>query len=120
MRISDRLSGGEEEGGEGGEAALGTGVEDLRSRGEDWRAQLSTEAVATRTAEFNQLNRALAKADQRQDQFLAMLAHELRNPLGPIRNAIQILKQLGPPEPHLALGQGDHRSSGNAPGSTSG
>ena len=33
---------------------------------------------------------ALADADQRKDEFLAMLAHELRNPLAPIRTALQI------------------------------
>jgi PAS domain S-box-containing protein len=35
---------------------------------------------------------ALKDADRRKDEFLATLAHELRNPLAPIRNAIQILK----------------------------
>jgi PAS domain S-box-containing protein len=34
-------------------------------------------------------------ADRRKDEFLAMLAHELRNPLAPIRNALQIMKQPG-------------------------
>ena len=34
----------------------------------------------------------LADADRRKDEFLAMLAHELRNPLAPIRNALQILR----------------------------
>lgn len=34
----------------------------------------------------------LREADRRKDEFLAMLAHELRNPLAPIRNALQILK----------------------------
>jgi signal transduction histidine kinase len=33
----------------------------------------------------------LAEADQRKDEFLAMLSHELRNPLAPIRNALSIL-----------------------------
>src|SRR4029453_19203896 len=31
--------------------------------------------------------------DRRKNEFLAMLAHELRNPLAPIRNALQILRQ---------------------------
>jgi PAS domain S-box-containing protein len=35
------------------------------------------------------------EADRRKDEFLAMLAHELRNPLAPIRNALQIMKQTG-------------------------
>ena len=34
---------------------------------------------------------ALREADRRKDEFLAMLAHELRNPLAAIRNAVQIL-----------------------------
>lgn len=39
---------------------------------------------------------ALQEADRRKDEFLAMLAHELRNPLAPIRNAAQVLKLAGP------------------------
>jgi PAS domain S-box-containing protein len=35
---------------------------------------------------------ALRDADRRKDEFLATLAHELRNPLAPVRNALQILK----------------------------
>ena len=35
----------------------------------------------------------LAEADRRKDEFLAMLAHELRNPLAPVRNAINLLSQ---------------------------
>jgi PAS domain S-box-containing protein len=35
------------------------------------------------------------EADRRKDEFLAMLAHELRNPLAPIRNALHIMKQAG-------------------------
>jgi signal transduction histidine kinase len=38
---------------------------------------------------------ALREADRRKDEFLAMLAHELRNPLGPIRNALHILRAAG-------------------------
>jgi PAS domain S-box-containing protein len=46
---------------------------------------------------------ALKQANRRKDEFLAMLAHELRNPLAPIRSAIQLLHRLGPPEPQLQL-----------------
>lgn len=35
---------------------------------------------------------ALTEADRRKDEFLATLAHELRNPLAPIRNALQIMR----------------------------
>ncbi|HEY2933568.1 MAG TPA: ATP-binding protein [Acidobacteriota bacterium] len=44
---------------------------------------------------------ALKDADRRKDEFLAILAHELRNPLAPIRNAVQILRAVGPPVPQL-------------------
>ena len=48
---------------------------------------------------------ALKEADRRKDEFLATLAHELRNPLAPIRNAVQILKAKGPPDPELQWGR---------------
>ncbi len=44
----------------------------------------------------------LTRADRRKDEFLALLAHELRNPLVPIRNAAQILRLLAPPDPPLS------------------
>jgi signal transduction histidine kinase len=47
---------------------------------------------------------ALAEADRRKDEFLAMLAHELRNPLGAIANASYLLEQLGPSEPPMERG----------------
>ena len=34
---------------------------------------------------------SLREADRRKDEFLAMLAHELRNPLAPIRNALHLM-----------------------------
>ncbi len=43
---------------------------------------------------------ALKDADRRKDEFLATLAHELRNPLAPIRNALQILRLSPDPEVH--------------------
>ncbi len=43
----------------------------------------------------------LRAADKRKDVFLATLAHELRNPLAPIRNAIQYLRMKGRAEPDL-------------------
>ncbi|WP_295390186.1 PAS domain S-box protein [uncultured Thiodictyon sp.] len=41
---------------------------------------------------------ALRETDGRKDEFLATLAHELRNPLAPIRNAVEILKREQLPE----------------------
>jgi signal transduction histidine kinase/ActR/RegA family two-component response regulator len=51
-------------------------------------ATLSRESAERRDAE-----EALRVADRRKDEFLAMLAHELRNPLAPLRNALEILKR---------------------------
>ena len=42
---------------------------------------------------------ALKDADRRKDDFIATLAHELRNPLAPIRNAVQILKMQRKSDP---------------------
>ena len=41
---------------------------------------------------MKRMEEALREADRRKDEFLATLAHELRNPLAPIANSIQILK----------------------------
>ena len=43
----------------------------------------------------------LLEADRRKDEFLAMLAHELRNPLAPIRNAVEVMRRIAPDEPRL-------------------
>jgi signal transduction histidine kinase len=48
--------------------------------------------VKERTEELARANEALREADRRKDEFLATLAHELRNPLAPIRNALEILR----------------------------
>ena len=39
----------------------------------------------------------IREADRRKDEFLAMLAHELRNPLAPIRNAVEIMRLRNAP-----------------------
>ena len=46
------------------------------------------------------LEEARQSVEQR-DQFLAMLAHELRNPLAPVRNAVQMFKRIGPTDDNL-------------------
>jgi signal transduction histidine kinase len=55
------------------------------------RARLLTE-LERRAAE-------LAEADRRKDEFLAMLGHELRNPLAPMVTALQIMKMKGTDDP---------------------
>lgn len=61
-------------------------------------------AWATNSPNLNRLKRAeaaLREADRRKNEFLAMLGHELRNPLVPIRNAVQIMRTIGSPDPKL-------------------
>ncbi|NEV64779.1 ATP-binding protein [Thiorhodococcus minor] len=49
-------------------------------------------------AQLAEQARELREADWRKDEFLAMLAHELRNPLAPISNAVQLLQREGSDE----------------------
>lgn len=54
--------------------------------------QLWAEEKARLLQESEQYARTLKEVDQRKDEFLATLAHELRNPLVPIRNGLTIMK----------------------------
>jgi signal transduction histidine kinase/DNA-binding response OmpR family regulator len=47
------------------------------------------------------LYRDVQENNRRKNEFLAMLAHELRNPLAPIRNAVEILRMLNIPDADL-------------------
>ncbi|HEX3148052.1 MAG TPA: hybrid sensor histidine kinase/response regulator [Gemmataceae bacterium] len=68
----------------------------------------TAEALASRAAvalENARLYREVRKADQQKNDFLSMLAHELRNPLAPIRNAVEVMKMgNGLPEPCVWAG----------------
>lgn len=55
-------------------------------------AEASLEARRGAEAQLQAINLQLSNADQRKDEFLATLAHELRNPLAPMRNVLEILK----------------------------
>jgi len=48
--------------------------------------------------ETHNANEKLREADRRKDEFIATLAHELRNPLAPVRNALQIARSQGSTE----------------------
>jgi signal transduction histidine kinase len=58
-----------------------------------------TAALAERERQLEVALAAAAEADRRKDEFLAMLGHELRNPLAPIRNAIEWLDRTAGDEP---------------------
>ena len=60
----------------------------------DRRVTERTNTLALREAELRDANR-------RKDEFLATLAHELRNPLAPVRNAVQLLRLKGLASPEL-------------------
>jgi signal transduction histidine kinase/ActR/RegA family two-component response regulator len=51
-----------------------------------------------RQYEVRELLRSQAEMDRRKDEFLAMLGHEIRNPLAAIRNSLFILERLGSPD----------------------
>jgi signal transduction histidine kinase len=53
---------------------------------------------------LQQRTQDLTVADRQKDEFLAMLAHELRNPLAPIRNAVHIAQLKNPLEPEVQWG----------------
>ncbi len=53
-------------------------------------------------AERSAAEEALRIADRRKDEFLATLAHELRNPLAPIRNALYVMRMEGADAKNLA------------------
>jgi signal transduction histidine kinase len=57
-----------------------------------------TEVLEAAQQQLRAAEQTLREADQRKDQFLATLAHELRNPLAPIRNAVQILRAQAAPD----------------------
>ena len=48
---------------------------------------------------LKQAEERLREGDRRKDEFLATLAHELRNPLAPIRNAVRLLRASAPATP---------------------
>jgi len=78
--------------------AFSRAVPILDAHGEitDWFGTAS-DVTLRKTVEIQsrQLAAELSDADRRKDEFLATLAHELRNPLAPIRNGLQLMKMPG-------------------------
>ncbi len=54
--------------------------------------------ITSDISEEKNAERMLKQADLHKDEFLATLAHELRNPLGPIRNAVALMQRAPPTE----------------------
>jgi len=88
--------------------SLGT-LRGLRASGEEFPAEVSiskTEVAGDEIftiilrdiTERKRAEAAMLEADRRKDEFLATLAHELRNPLAPIRSAVEILKLKDSPD----------------------
>ena len=65
--------------------------------------------VTTDIHDQKEMQQKLQEADRRKDEFLATLAHELRNPLAPIRNALHILR-LGPDKDEESA-EGEHEKA---------
>ncbi|HYX22947.1 MAG TPA: MEDS domain-containing protein [Thermoanaerobaculia bacterium] len=59
------------------------------------QARLSEQKLEDVTLRLSQKRAALQRADRAKEEMLAMLAHELRNPLGTISNALQVLRMKG-------------------------
>ncbi|HTT05172.1 MAG TPA: ATP-binding protein [Steroidobacteraceae bacterium] len=80
----------------------------IRGRGRQYQTreqllalQAAEEALRGRERQLETLAEQLRRADRLKDEFLAMLAHELRNPLAPIRSASELLERTLPPDPQL-------------------
>jgi signal transduction histidine kinase/CheY-like chemotaxis protein len=58
------------------------------------RVEERTHELASRNAELRLSENRLRAADRRKDEFLATLAHELRNPLAPIRSAVAAMRSF--------------------------
>ena len=59
------------------------------------RARLSEQKLEDVSLRLSQKRAALERADRAKEELLSMLAHELRNPLGTISNALQVLRLKG-------------------------
>jgi signal transduction histidine kinase len=65
-----------------------------------------TQALTKAHASAQESEERLRETDRRKDEFLAMLAHELRNPLAPLSNAVEILSLANSPDPRLEMAAG--------------
>ena len=77
-------------------ASLARSINDMLERLDHQRADLIAERE-----KLTRLTEALQSADRRKDEFLAMLGHELRNPLAPISTGAQLLRRIPGTDPRV-------------------
>ena len=63
--------------------------------------EAANRTLQSEIAERARAEQALKEADRHKDEFLAMLAHELRNPLAPIHNAVELMRLKSLADPQL-------------------
>ncbi|CAN5157146.1 hypothetical protein BH10PLA2_BH10PLA2_07490 [soil metagenome] len=76
-------------------------VAEMRVTETEWNGRPARLATLRDVTDRKRAEDALRDADRKKNEFLAMLAHELRNPLAPIKNAAQVFRLLGPNDPNL-------------------
>ncbi|MGZ5056234.1 MAG: hybrid sensor histidine kinase/response regulator, partial [Methylobacter sp.] len=88
------------------EEALQKSHEELEVHVQQRTSELArtNEALSNEIVERTRMEQALRENDRHKDEFLAMLAHELRNPLAPILHALHVLKKHDHSDPTLAWG----------------
>ena len=87
-------------------ACIGSMLQSARRREEAARRAATEhaerQALAERAALLESITKQLREADERKNEFLAILAHELRNPLAPLRNGLHILKRQSEVSPTIS------------------
>jgi len=63
--------------------------------------EAANRSLQSEIAERARIGQALKEADRHKDEFLAMLAHELRNPLAPIHSAVELIRMRPLNDPQL-------------------
>ncbi len=81
--------------------------EEIQAQNEEIQAQNEelhnlTDEVHSQNEHLQHVAEQLAEADRQKEQFLAMLGHELRNPMAAIRNAVAVLRAASPQTPAWA------------------
>jgi len=76
------------------------GIEAIRNQAGEI---IGLRGAALDITKLKRIEAALRESETRKDEFIATLSHELRNPLAPIRNAVQIMKQPNVSAEHLQI-----------------